>query len=107
MSEDYILKVKNLFKPGKTAIPYGRYSLETAWSPRFKKVLPRLIDVPAFSGILIHQGNTAANTAGCILVGENTEVGKVLNSSKTLTRLQTMIARAERNNDPVLVDITE
>lgn len=107
MSADYILKVKKLFKAGKTAIPAGRYAVRNIWSPRLKKVLPRLLDVPAFDGILIHQGNTVKNTAGCILVGENTERGKVLNSRKTLFRLQEMIAKAERGDDPVLIDIKE
>lgn len=53
----------------KTAIPAGRYRVALAMSPHFKMVLPHLLDVPGFSGILIHGGNTAIDTRGCLLVG--------------------------------------
>ena len=66
---------------GKTAIPEGTYKIIMKQSPKFGRMLPTLLNVPQFKGILIHRGNTAKDTAGCILVGENREVGKVLNST--------------------------
>lgn len=82
---------------GETAIPTGRYQVTLGvQSPRFsqrkqysfcKGYLPRLLNVPAFDGVLIHIGNTAKDSEGCILVGKNKEVGKVLESTATFHAL--------------------
>lgn len=73
--------------PGETAIPYGIYPCAITYSPRFKKKLPEIMDVPHFTGVRIHSGNTAADSEGCILVGENKVKGKVINSRATLKKL--------------------
>ena len=72
---------------GKTAIPYGRYEVQVTMSTRFKKLLPILIGVKGFEGIRIHSGNTEQDSLGCLIVGENKEVGKVLNSRVTMDKL--------------------
>ena len=72
---------------GKTAIPYGRYEVRLTMSNRFKKFLPILIGVKGFEGIRIHSGNTEQDSLGCLIVGENKEVGKVLNSRVTMDNL--------------------
>lgn len=84
-------------RKGITAIPTGRYRMTLAvQSPKFSKraiyqfcngYLPRLINVPGYDGVLIHIGNTARDTEGCLLVGRNTQVGKVLDSRKTFIEL--------------------
>lgn len=89
---------------GKTAIPYGTYKVTLkVQSPKYsqrasydwcKGYLPRLLNVPHFDGILIHAGNTAEDSAGCILVGENKVVGKVINSMATLKRLYGILKEA-------------
>lgn len=67
--------------PNETAIPYGTYEIIVNFSPKFKRILPRLLNVPMFDGILIHRGNSVKDTSGCILVGENKVKGMVLNST--------------------------
>lgn len=96
LKENTAMKVK-----GVTAIPTGRYQVTLGVrSPRFaqkkqyefcKGYLPRLIGVPAFDGVLIHIGNTAKDSEGCILVGQNKAVGKVLNSGETFRRLYNVL----------------
>lgn len=104
MTEDEIaaLKVK-----GATAIPTGTYRIDMQTrSPRFGRVLPRLVSVKGYSGVLIHSGNTAADTEGCILVGENRERGKVLNSRATLERLLVFLRAAQAEGEEIELTIT-
>jgi hypothetical protein len=54
---------------GKTAIPRGIYTIEFRFSPHFNRILPHLIDVNGFTYVMIHWGNYAEDTDGCILVG--------------------------------------
>ena len=84
-------------KYGLTAIPYGTYKVILSMSNRFKRVLPLLLDVPEFSGIRIHAGNTADDSLGCILVGENKQVGKVLNSRNTERKLMKVLQATDED----------
>lgn len=86
--------------PNETAIPYGTYNVtmniqslkysnyaKYPYVKKYNAFMPRLQNVPSFEGILIHAGNTADNTSGCILVGENKIKGQVVNSQKIWTNL--------------------
>ena len=105
MSQAVIRAIK---RKGVTAIPTGRYRVTLdVRSPKFSQkkyeknygfcdgYLPRLINVPGYEGVLIHIGNTAKDTDGCILVGKNTKVGKVLESRVTFVKLYEMIRKAK------------
>lgn len=56
--------------PGATCIPNGRYQVRITHSPRFQRMLPLVEQVPGFTGIRIHPGNTADDTEGCLLPGK-------------------------------------
>ena len=109
-----VLKKKKL--PHITAIPTGRYQITMdVISPRFSKSkfyqqfgegrVPRLLNVPAYQGILIHCGNTAKDTDGCILVGKNTKVGMVLDSKQTYANLYPLLEEAAKRKENIFITI--
>lgn len=91
--------------PGRTAIPAGKYKIKLTESLRFKKLMPRLENVPGFTGVLIHAGNTAEDSGGCILVGKNRVKGKVLDSRETFARLFRLLFVAERGGEALEIEI--
>lgn len=102
MSVDEI-KAKKIY--GRTAIPTGTYRIDmNTVSPKFKDrswakfcggKLPRLIDVKGYEGVLIHVGNKAEDTLGCILVGDNKIKGQVINSTATFQELYSVMLKAK------------
>ena len=110
MSQEEVLR-----SPVKTqsmkpfAIPEGRYAVVVTWSPKFKMYLPLLVGDQVFNGLFqgirIHMGNTAKDTAGCILVGRNQIVGRLLESRKWLYELKQLIVAAKARNEPVWLTI--
>ena len=90
---------------GHSAIPEGRYAVVISYSPKFREWLPILLGVPKFSGVRIHAGNTASDTEGCILVGKNREVGKVLDSRLWVYRLKQKIVEAKAKGEAVWITI--
>ena len=91
-----VLNDKSLLKSIKPcAIPEGEYRVSMTYSPRYKTQLPLITGDRRFNslwqGIRIHSGNTAQDTQGCILVGENKVVGMVVNSRLTLTKVKKIL----------------
>lgn len=101
MSTEEIAKIKVY---GKTAIPTGTYTIIWNYSTKFKKMMPLLLNVPGYSGIRIHSGNTDKDTLGCILVGKNSQVGKVLDSRVTASKLYEVLSSA-CNKEKVTITI--
>lgn len=89
----------------ETAIDYGKYLIDWTFSNRFGRYMPLLLNVPNFTGIRIHSGNTSEDTSGCILLGKNTEVGKVTRSRYYCDQLDTIIKHSIENKQLVYISI--
>ena len=92
---------------GKTAIPEGTYEVKLTHSPRFKKILPEILNVPNFSGIRIHTGNSSKDTEGCILVGTwDGEKEDWVGSSKiAFDELMTLLEEATDNKEKITITV--
>lgn len=90
---------------GRTAIPAGRYKVVLRYSPRFKRITPHITGVPGFKYILIHAGNTAAGTGGCILPGLNNIKGRVLMSRHYEDKITAIITDAVEAGKDVYITI--
>lgn len=92
---------------GKTAIPEGTYEVKLTYSPRFKKILPDILNVPNFSGIRIHSLNKAEESEGCIGVGEwnGKDTNWISNSRKTFNKLFALLEEANNNKEKITITI--
>lgn len=92
---------------GETAIPEGTYTVVLSYSPKFKKVLPEILNVPNFTGIRIHSGNTSADSSGCILVGEwdESKANWISNSRVTMNKLMSLLRKATNNKEQIKITI--
>lgn len=91
--------------PGKTAIPAGIYPVEITWSARFKRDLPLVLNVPGFTGIRFHAGNTDADTEGCILVGTWNGGEQIVDSRVALNGLLDMLEIASLSKRAISIEI--
>lgn len=100
---------------GQTAIPTGTYKVnlnvvspkfkDRSWAKPYGGKVPRLMNVPGFEGVLIHPGNTDSDTSGCILVGKNTVVGKVMESTITFNGLMKKLLDAKAKGESIQINI--
>lgn len=116
ISDMSISDIRRIKVSGKTAIPAGTYQVTLkVKSPKYSKVdkyrrfcngyMPRLLNVPGYEGILIHPGNTEADTEGCLIPGQNKVKGKVVNSTDTWMKLYKLLKEAEEGNDIIRLTI--
>lgn len=92
---------------GKTAIPEGMYEVKLTHSPRFKKILPEILNVPNFSGIRIHSLNKAEESEGCIGVGEwnGKDTNWISNSRKAFNKLFAILQEASDRGEKITITI--
>lgn len=111
-------QIKRVKVPGATAIPKGTYAITMrVQSPKFSSFkyrsqygfcdgyLPRLLGVPGFDGVLIHIGNYASQTDGCLLVGKNTIKGRVTQSAETFRKLYDRLKAADAKGENISITI--
>lgn len=71
----------------RTAIGAGRFRVIVDWSNRFRKYAFHILDVPNFTGIRMHSGNTDEDTDGCLLAGQTRALNAVFGSHNALVAL--------------------
>ena len=82
-----LAEIKAVKVYGETCIPYGTYKVELSYSPKFKKIMPAILDVKGFTGVRIHNGSYTYHSSGCPLVGIKYKDGMLTNSRKTFNEL--------------------
>lgn len=101
--------------PG-SAIPPGKYLIALAGSPkflsstdvwvqRFAETIPHLLGIPNRTNILIHWGNDAKDTEGCILVGDSLAADFIGNSRKAFEELHAMLIGARRAGEAISITV--
>jgi hypothetical protein len=91
--------------PGATCIPEGTYPVILSWSPKKARIMPRLIYVPNFTGILIHSGNDKDDTEGCILVGRKHQVDRITESVLAFNDLFEKLKFANLTGETISIDV--
>lgn len=88
------------------AIPCGTYKVVIARSPRFKRLMPHLLNVPGFEGVLIHWGNYPKDTEACILVGMRVDAAHpdMIDSSKVA--FECLLVRLRDVEEGITIEIT-
>ena len=102
-----VVRPEGVKVPGKTAIPAGRYRVIIDLSRRFGRLMPLLLDVPGFTGIRIHTGNTQEHTEGCILVGRGFLPDRVTQSQLAYDALFPKLQAALAGGSDVWIDVSQ
>lgn len=107
-------KINQVKIKGATAIPKGTYKValsvspkfkDRAWAKKYKGLLPEILNVKGFTGCRVHVGNSAGDTDGCPLVGDNTVVGKLTNSTNRYYELMDKLVPAWEKGEEITIEI--
>ena len=88
---------------GETAIPAGTYNADIYFSKKFGYKVIRLFDVPYFSGIYLHRGNSSKDSLGCIIVCYVDDETK--NWGRNPTIAMNKLIEAVKDADKIIVTI--
>ena len=72
-AEGPLYRAEDRQHPHDKLIPALIYRVAVTQSPRFKRPLPVLLQVPGRTGIRFHRGTKPAHSKGCILVSASNE----------------------------------
>ena len=92
-------KFNNTIKGQRDLIPAGTYTIKLSKSPKFKRVLPEILNVPNNSGIRIHPGNYPSDTSGCLILGTHFDANVLFNSRRAVDGLISILKSFEDRKD--------
>ena len=106
-------EIKSIKVQDETAIPTGVYKIDMntisskfknkSWAIPYNGKIPRLIDVKGFDGILIHPGNSASDTSGCLLPNTSINNGVGSGSIDAFNKLMTKLLEAK--SEEIIIEI--
>jgi hypothetical protein len=70
---EYLTPICDTLENADYLVPALIYKVQVTQSPRFKRLLPILIQVPGRSGIRVHRGTQPQHSHGCILISASME----------------------------------
>lgn len=107
--------------PGRTCIPEGIYLIDMhTVSPKYGRIMPRIYNVVTpggdkvirsadgkveFRGVLIHTGNKADDSEGCVVVGRKLGVNRVDESRLAFNALEAELTEAARSLEPMYLHV--
>ena len=95
--------------PGRTAIPAGRYKVNLTHSARLIKMYFEIMEVPNFTGVRIHGGNTEKDTDACPLTGTKRIDNSVIGSQTALKELvkAVLLAFIDDSDKQIFIDVID
>ena len=102
--------LEDLERPEKikheTAIPTGEYEVAFTWSPKFKRNVLMLLNVPNYERIYLHEGVKKDDTSGCILVGQIRREKTIENSKPCIQCIEKLCKEAETKGEKITIKIS-